>query len=226
MNFKEQIYLRLRRNFNQDALTTDSSRGFKLTSVKAQYVVERLNEVLGLDGWSMEGSFNLGSSGVLYTGKLKVHVKSTRGDEEVNHEVEAIGFSMNKKNMGDSYKSARTDALSKAASWIGVANEVYKGNVVEISPDKFSIPDDLDELDARSEYERVFGPEYIFAFITKYRGDKLKDLDLEDITDFLARKKKMIDKGTYTPNENQKKELKHLCVFRDNYTEIIGEING
>jgi hypothetical protein len=40
----------LRSPFPEEALSTDMSRGFELTSIKAAYVIERLNEVFGLCG--------------------------------------------------------------------------------------------------------------------------------------------------------------------------------
>ena len=59
-----------------------------------------------------------------YRGSLQIVVNN-----EVVHSVEAIGYSDNKKNIGDTYKSARTDALSKAGSYFGIGNEMYKGNI-------------------------------------------------------------------------------------------------
>ena len=47
----------------------------------------------------------------------------------MKHSVDAIGFSENKKNIGDAYKGARTDALSKAASYLGLGNDMFKGMI-------------------------------------------------------------------------------------------------
>ena len=44
---ENEVYEALAAPFPDEALAKDSSRGFDLTSVKAQYVVERLNTVLG-----------------------------------------------------------------------------------------------------------------------------------------------------------------------------------
>lgn len=121
----DMIYAGLTADFAQEALSIDSSRGFDLTSVKAQYVVERLNQVLGVLGWRFTGEYQeREDGGVLYFGKLYIMM-----EEGEPHVVEGVGFSAKKKNVGDTYKGARTDALSKAASMIGVANEVFKGNV-------------------------------------------------------------------------------------------------
>jgi hypothetical protein len=131
-----EIYKKLTADFPQEALKADVSRGAgnPFTSVGAQYIVERLNEVLGVDGWSFTGDFERADEGVLYFGNLAIRMNGEpknpiTGTDGVWHVVEGVGFSAIKRNLGDTYKSARTDALSKAASMLGVANEVFKGNV-------------------------------------------------------------------------------------------------
>lgn len=132
----EQVYKEFLVPFPEEALQTDNSRGFDLTSVKAQYIVERLNTVCGVSGWRLDGSWKdaTDAEGVLYIGRLTIFFDRVCGPSPIagdtrNHYVEAIGYSPDKKNTGDSYKGARTDALSKAASTLGIANEVFKGNV-------------------------------------------------------------------------------------------------
>lgn len=122
-------------------MKSDTSRGFALTSVQAQYVVERLNTVFGFDGWRFSGDFEAATGGVLYFGTLSVRTGTetvvytaedgTKAEamEDQWHEVEGVGYAATKKNLGDTYKSARTDCLGKAASLLGVANDVFKGNV-------------------------------------------------------------------------------------------------
>lgn len=129
LQLAEEIYKKLSAPFPEEALSKDSSRGFDLTSVKAQYVVERLNDVLGLDGWRLTGEYEYikDSNGVIedviFHGKLVVRIGKQY------HWVESVGHSELKKNAGDSFKGARTDCLSKAASLLGVANDVFKGKV-------------------------------------------------------------------------------------------------
>ncbi|MEE8598013.1 MAG: Rad52/Rad22 family DNA repair protein [Dehalococcoidales bacterium] len=120
----DTTYMKLIKSFPDEAMTTDNSRGFPLTSIKAQCVVERLNQVFGFDGWELEGEYETTKDGVLFFGKLEVEASG-----EGRHHHSGIGYSKNKKVEGDAYKSARTDCLSKCASWFGVGNEVFKGNV-------------------------------------------------------------------------------------------------
>lgn len=120
-----EIYSKLAADFPREAMTADKSRGFALTSIKAQYVTERLNDVLGFMNWTHGGEFQRVDEGVLYLGTLVITV-----DGRQNRQF-APGFAKitDGKNLGDAYKSAKTDSLSKAASLIGVGNSVFKGMV-------------------------------------------------------------------------------------------------
>lgn len=123
---KEQelsLYEQLSEDFAADALTADTSRGFALTSIKPQYIKERLNTVVGIDGWKFRGEYVQVDGGVIYLGALTLVIDGT----EITHE--APGFAAHKRNLGDTYKGAQTDALSKCASFFGIGNEVFKGNV-------------------------------------------------------------------------------------------------
>lgn len=124
----KDYYKELSMPFPPEAMTSDTSRGFSLTSIKAQYVRERLNEVMGADGWSSNSEVvridEDGSVAVKYS--LTMHFPQ--------RSVTRTSFGGAKKKTkgqthGDTYKSAETDALSKAASNFGVGNDVFKGLV-------------------------------------------------------------------------------------------------
>ena len=118
------LFNKLRAPFSKDAYSADTSRGFALTSLKAQYVLERLNEVLGFMNWSHGGEYEVHEDGsVLFKGALVVNL-----DGRTN-KFFGVGFSAKKKNVGDAYKSAKTDSLSKCASQVGVGNDAFKGLV-------------------------------------------------------------------------------------------------
>jgi hypothetical protein len=123
---KEQaVYAALAADFPKEAMTADKSRGFALTSIKAQYVTERLNDVIGFMNWTHGGEFQLVNDGVLFLGSLIITVDGRKNQQF------SPGFAKitPNKNLGDAYKSAKTDSLSKAASLIGVGNAVFKGQV-------------------------------------------------------------------------------------------------
>jgi len=96
-----------------------------LSVIKVIYVVERLNEVFGLNGWRI-------SNHIVEQGKMIV-VKGSLTVPEYGIEIEQYGGNDN-PDRGDAYKGACTDALSKCASYLGVGMDVYKGLRGEASP--------------------------------------------------------------------------------------------
>ena len=96
-----------------------------LSTIKVIYVVERLNEVFGLNGWHMANE-------VVEKGAMVV-VKSTLTIDDYGIRIEQYGGNAN-SDRGDAYKGACTDALSKCASYIGIGMDVYKGLHVETAP--------------------------------------------------------------------------------------------
>jgi Rad52/22 family double-strand break repair protein len=89
-----------------------------LSAIKVIYVVERLNDVFGLNGWHMDNE-------VVETGRMVV-VRATLAIPKYGIAIEQFGGNDN-PDRGDAYKGACTDALSKCASYLGIGMEVYKG---------------------------------------------------------------------------------------------------
>lgn len=124
---KNEIYKKLSEDFPPEAMTKDNSRGFALTSIKAQYVRERLNEVLGVDGWATFAEVVSDTEqGVAVKLKMTILVD---GKEVTRTAFGGAARKGKSQTYGDVYKSAETDALSKAASNFGVGNSVFKGLV-------------------------------------------------------------------------------------------------
>lgn len=89
-----------------------------LSVIKVIYVVERLNDVFGLNGWRVVNQ-------VVESGRMVV-VKATVTIPAYGIVIEQYGGNDN-PDRGDAYKGACTDALSKCASYLGVGMDVYKG---------------------------------------------------------------------------------------------------
>jgi len=121
------LYKKLTADFQPEAMSKDMSRGFELTSIKAQYVVERLNEVFGVEGWKADYVVQLLDKEQGCVVKCVLIANINDGEKVIQRS--AFGGSEIKKNIGDTIKSAMTDALSKTASHIGIGNEVFKGKV-------------------------------------------------------------------------------------------------
>lgn len=165
-----------------------------LSSIKPIYVIERLNEVFGLNGW--EENYE-----VVETGPMIV-VRGCLRIPKYGIVRQQFGGNDN-PDRGDAYKGACTDALSKCASQIGIAIDVYKGRgpgaiptakqpVAEpssipdarpISPDQIDLrPDSADDR-ARCfwEMERVLGwNPYLAVFSQHGYAEEPETLDIED----------------------------------------------
>ena len=130
MDAKEQ-YQKCLESFDPSDMSKDSSRGFNLTSIKAQAIKQRMNEVFGIFGWRQDGEFKEGETGTMYIGYLEVY----DADSSEWHKIHSIGFGKKtaKSIPGDVYKGAMTDHLSKAASNMGIGNAVFKGEVDPIT---------------------------------------------------------------------------------------------
>ena len=109
-----------------EAVTQHPTKTF-LSSIKAIYVSERLNQVFGVGAWHTKvESIERASGGM-------VVVKVTLTIPEYGIEYECFGGNNNggenSKNfdLGDAYKGATTDAITKIASWMGIGADVFKG---------------------------------------------------------------------------------------------------
>lgn len=98
-----------------------------LSSIKAIYVTERMNEVFGVGGWSLKVEH------ITTTEKSMVVVKVTFVVKEYDIYYECFGGNdnggENSKNfdLGDAYKGATTDAITKIGSYLGIGIDVFKG---------------------------------------------------------------------------------------------------
>jgi Rad52/22 family double-strand break repair protein len=123
-----ELVAALYRPMPPEAIKPHPSKAY-LSSVKAIFVIERLNEVFGIGGWTYR------------TQVVEKPLPELRGDKErpgmivvrvvlsvpeYGIRLEQFGGSDN-EDRGDAYKGAVTDALSKIGSYLGIAIDVYKG---------------------------------------------------------------------------------------------------
>lgn len=136
----------LRRDFPQEAMSEDNSRGFALISIKAMYIIERLNDVFGLcgTGWRYAHTQEQDNGGELGLELVLQYAVDGGGPAYYYEEGKWVGrgngwsepiYAFGGKKIGrngmspytDTRKSAVTDALTKAASVLGVGTTVFKG---------------------------------------------------------------------------------------------------
>jgi hypothetical protein len=102
----------------QEAVTPHPTKTY-LSSIKSIYVTERLNEVFGVGSWRVEVE-KVDQANKMVVVKVHLTIPAYGID------YECYGGNDN-ADLGDAYKGATTDALTKIASWIGIGQEVFKG---------------------------------------------------------------------------------------------------
>jgi hypothetical protein len=121
----EDVKVKLKEPLPREAVSPNPQRP-GLSAIKVIYVVERLNDVFGLNGWHVDNE-------VVETGQMVV-VRATLSVPRYAIAIEQFGGNDN-PDRGDAYKGACTDALSKCASYLGIGMDVYKGLYDERSRD-------------------------------------------------------------------------------------------
>jgi hypothetical protein len=98
-----------------------------LSSIKAIYVTERLNDVFGVGSWQLRTDFiHMGDGGSVVT-------KTSLTIPEYGIYLESFGGNDNggeaSKNfdLGDAYKGSTTDAITKICSYLEIGIDVFKG---------------------------------------------------------------------------------------------------
>jgi hypothetical protein len=101
-----------------EAVTPHPTKTY-LSSIKSIYVTERLNEVFGVGSWRVEVE-KVDQANKMVVVKVRLTIPAYGID------YECYGGNDN-ADLGDAYKGATTDALTKIASWLGIGQEVFKG---------------------------------------------------------------------------------------------------
>ena len=121
----DKLRNKLREPFPPEAISQHPTKTF-LSTIKAIYVVERLNDIFGIGGWDLTHEIVFDEPDyVTVRGKLEI--------KEFNY-VSPAQYGGHKKTgtntePADGYKSAVTDCLSKCASYLEIGIDVFKGLV-------------------------------------------------------------------------------------------------
>jgi hypothetical protein len=107
-----------------EAVTPHPTKTY-LSSIKSIYVTERLNEVFGVGSWRVEVN-KVDQANKMVVVKVRLTIPAYGID------YECYGGNDN-ADLGDAYKGATTDALTKIASWLGIGQEVFKGEAGKAS---------------------------------------------------------------------------------------------
>lgn len=126
MKTQEQLKSELSKPLPSEAISQHPTKTY-LSSIKAIYVTERLNDVFGIGQWQTKvEKIADGEKGMIV-------VKVTFTVPKYNIYYECFGGNDNggesNKNfdLGDAYKGATTDALTKIGSFLEIGIDVFKG---------------------------------------------------------------------------------------------------
>lgn len=101
-----------------------------MSAIHPMAIIDRLNEVFEVGGWSFTTEFISCTPGVQKTknGDRDVFTACVKGRLEIDDcVIEQFGGNTN-DDAGDALKGSATDALTKIASYLGIGAEIYKGH--------------------------------------------------------------------------------------------------
>ena len=122
-----EMYSALKEPLPKEAVTQHPTKTY-LSSIKAIFVTERLNDVFGCGSWTIKTdciSCNEQTGFVV--------VKTTLEIPEYSVSYESYGGNNNggagskQFDLGDAYKGATTDGITKIGSYLGIGIDVFKG---------------------------------------------------------------------------------------------------
>jgi hypothetical protein len=119
----ETIYAQLSAPF--EVTFTDVRGGIEVTFISGEQVVSRLNEVLGVGGWSfrlLQQEIHAEADEVWALGELVADIdgKTVRRQQFGSQKIKRSRSTGAALDLGFDLKGAGTDALKKCASWLGV----------------------------------------------------------------------------------------------------------
>ncbi len=118
-----EIRAKLREPFPPEAITPHPTKTY-LSTIKAAYVMERLNDVFGICGWEIEHEI-VSDTDEYVSVRGCIHL--TELDLRTSEQYGGHGKTGKNTEPADGYKSAVTDLMSKCASYLEIGIDVFKG---------------------------------------------------------------------------------------------------
>ena len=119
----QEIRLKLRESFPPEAIQQHPTKKF-LSTIKAIYVTERLNDVFGLGRWSVVSEVVKETENyILMRGTIEI----LDYNAVIPYQYGGHTTTGTNTELADGYKSAVTDIMSKCASYLEIGIDVFKG---------------------------------------------------------------------------------------------------
>lgn len=201
----------------EDAPRSKTKKKYDATYLKYAYVVKRLNDVLGLTGWTAKFEVVEATSGVNYkktpfwsvTGKMIIE-----GDKIGYNE--AFGGNVSYDSMASAHKSAWTDAFKKCAALTGAGWETYAGlldpdNGTEDTPQNTAREENKNDYSEQKnawsrcrELAKRMNPDDPWDYVVKFVQTKSPQFNRDGYKTFPLDKIPIVEKAL---SEHIKKEL-------------------
>jgi hypothetical protein len=123
LKINDEIRKKLNTPFPKEAVKPHDNKPY-LTTIKAIYITERLNDVFGIGRWTLKHEVvERTTDYVVVSGQIILT------DYEVVTPIQYGGHKTTGKGteIADGYKSAVTDCISKCASYLEIGIDVFKG---------------------------------------------------------------------------------------------------
>ena len=128
LKLTEQQLAKIARPLPAEAIKPHPTKSY-LSSIKAIYVTERLNEVFGTGVWQLRTDIAERANNGMVVVKVAFSVPSYGIYYECFGGNDNGGENSKNFDLGDAYKGATTDAITKIGSWLGIGADVFKGKV-------------------------------------------------------------------------------------------------
>lgn len=157
-----EVRAKLRKPLPKEAIKKHPTKTY-LSTIKASYVVERLNDVFGVGRWRVVHSVEEKTNDyILLRGALVLDDYFCEVSEQFGgHNTTGKGT-----ELADGYKSAVTDLISKLASHLGIGIDVFKGvqthnkpappqQSVKTPPTNEKALEYIKKVQSKEEYEKL-----------------------------------------------------------------------
>jgi hypothetical protein len=142
-----EIREKLRAPFPPEAYSQHPTKKF-LTTLKAMYSTERMNDVFGIGRWTIDHEVVFHENEyVLVKGKLRL----LDFDCEIPEQYGGHATGGKGTEPADGYKSAITDLLSKSFSYLEIGLELFKGNITQQNGFKQEVKTPFDIIEIKKE---------------------------------------------------------------------------
>jgi len=181
MKTQEQLKQELSAPLPSEAVSQHPTKTY-LSSIKAIYVTERLNDVFGIGKWQTKvEKIADGDKGMVVV-KLTFLVPDYQISYECYGGNDNGGYDSKNFDLGDAYKGATTDAITKVCSFLGIGIEVFKGNK---NPTPKTYPDNdlpwINDKQVADLVQRIKGGEQGLVEKAK-KSFKISKANLEKLT--------------------------------------------